>query len=58
MSLIIHEENRKENHNLIMSLNVIKTRLLFSSNFCGLENTNFQTFCTNQRVKGLVFRAI
>ena len=46
-SLRIHEENTKENHNRVVSLYVIKTRLLFSSNFLGLENVNFQTFFAN-----------
>ena len=46
-SLRIHEENTKENRNLVVSLYVIKTRLLFSSNFLGLENVNFQTFFAN-----------
>ena len=36
-----------ENHEREVTLNVIKTRLLSSSNFCVLENVNFQTFFAN-----------
>ena len=36
-----------ENHNRVVSLYVIKTRLHFSSNFLSLENINFQTFFAN-----------
>ena len=43
-SLRIHEENTMENHDSVVSFYVIKTRLVFSSNFLSLENVNFQTF--------------
>ena len=43
-SLIIHKENTKESRNRVVSLKVTKTLLLFSKNFCGLENINFQNF--------------
>ena len=41
----------KENHNRVVSLYVIKTRLLFSSNFLELESFNFQTSLANYRVR-------
>ena len=47
LMLRIHEKNTKENHNRVVLLYVIITRLLFSSNFLGLENINLQTFFTN-----------
>ena len=37
----------KEDHNHVVSLNVTNKRLLFSSNFGGLENINFYTFVAN-----------
>ena len=36
-----------ENHNRVVFVYAIKTRLFFSSNFLGLENINFQTFFAN-----------
>ena len=45
--LRIHEENTKKNHNRVLSLYVVKTRLLFSSDLLGLEIIHFQTFYAN-----------
>ena len=36
-----------ENHSRVVSLYVIKTHLLFYSDFLGLENINFKTFFGN-----------
>ena len=57
-SLSIYEEDTKENHNRVVSLCVIKTRLLFSSNFLGLENIHFQTWFTNCVLRGLFFKPL
>ena len=56
--LIIHGENTKENNNRVVPLNVIKARLIFSSNVCRVENINFQTFFANQSNKGFVLGEI
>ena len=49
--LIINEENTKDSHYRDLFSDVIKTRLLFSSNFCALENITFQPFYAYQRDK-------
>ena len=45
-SLKIRKENKKENHNRVVSLYVIKTRFFFFK-FLGFGNKNFQTFFAN-----------
>ena len=52
-SLTIRKENTKKNHNRILSLYEIKTRLLFSSNFLGL----FPTFLAGQETRSMCFIA-
>ena len=46
-TLKIHEKNTQENHDYVVSINVINTCLLLSSNFYGLENVNSQAFFAN-----------
>ena len=52
ISLVNHEENTYENYNRVVFLNVIKTRLFLSSNFCDLENINFPTFMRINALRG------
>ena len=46
------------NHDRLVFLNVIKTCLLFTSIYYGLENIDFQIFYANQRIKGQFLRRL
>ena len=59
--IYIYEEKTKENHNRVMSVYVIQTRVLyleisfkFCSIFFALENINWQTFVGNYCTKRFV----